>query len=197
MKTSPTFIGIGAQKCATTWLYDLLQLHPSVGLSAAKEIHFFSQFYEYGFQWYHSHFNRDQDKNENLIYGEFSTSYFSNLAAPERIKQAYPDCKLILMLRNPVDRLISNHKHEIRIGHYTGKDLSYESGIKNNPIYIEQGLYATHLKRWLEFFDQDQIHIVIFDDVKSIPEVVEQALYDFLGLEHKVCLLYTSDAADE
>jgi len=47
---SPNFIGIGAQKCATTWLYDLLDLHPSVGLSPLKEIHFFSQYFGYGLQ---------------------------------------------------------------------------------------------------------------------------------------------------
>jgi len=181
MKISPTFIGIGAQKCATTWLYDLLQLHPAVGLSSVKEIHFFSQYFGYGYQWYKSHFN-DCSTNVTSV-GEFSTSYFANLTAPKLIKSAYPDIKLILMLRNPIERLISNHKHEIKIGHLTGPDFSYEAGIANNPTYIEQGLYAQHLERWYDFFDSQQIHIVIFDDIKTKPEAVEHGLYQFLKIE--------------
>ena len=182
---TPHFIGIGAQKCATTWLYDLLELHPSTQLSSEKEIHFFSQFYEYGFQWYERYFNDASSSDQTSLFGEFSTSYFSDLDAPARIKQAYPNTKLLLMLRDPVERLISNHKHEIRIGHFTGPDFSVEAGIKNNPSYIHQGLYGTHLKRWYEYFDKEQIHIVFFDEVKSNPQLVEQELYKFLAIEQQ------------
>ena len=178
---SPTFIGIGAQKCATTWLYDLLDLHPAVGLSPLKEIHFFSQYFGYGLQWYQSHF-ADVDPQLSVI-GEFSTSYFCDYETPKRIKQCYPDAKLVLMLRDPVKRLQSNHKHEIRVGHLTGPDFSIEAGLKNNPTYIEQGLYATHLKRWFEYFDREQIHIVFFDQLKSDPAAVEAELYEFLQIE--------------
>jgi len=176
-----SFIGIGAQKCATTWLYDLLDLHPAVGLSPLKEIHFFSQYYGYGLQWYLSHF-AEVDPQLSVI-GEFSTSYFCDFETPKRIKQCYPDAKLVLMLRDPIKRLQSNHKHEIRIGHLTGPDFSIEAGIQNNPTYIEQGLYATHLNRWLEYFDQDQIHIVLFDQLKNDPAAVERELYEFLQIE--------------
>lgn len=178
---TPSFIGIGAQKCATTWLFDLLELHPDAALSSVKEIHFFSLFYGYGYEWYESHFS--DDATQAQVLGEFSTSYFSDLAAPQRIKEKYPDVKLLLALRNPIDRLMSNHKHEIRIGHLTGNDTTVESGIKNNPTYVDQGLYATHLKRWYEHFDKDQILVVNYDDVRSNAESVEQTLYEFLGLK--------------
>jgi len=184
-KVRPNFIGIGAQKCATTWLYDLLDLHPSVGLSSLKEIHFFSQYFGYGMQWYQSHF-ADIDPQLPVV-GEFSTSYFCDYETPRRIKECYPESKIVLMLRNPVHRLVSNHKHEIRIEHLTGPDFSVEAGIANNPTYIDQGLYATHLERWLEFFERDQIHVVLFDQLKSDPAAVEQELYRFLqidSLEH-------------
>ena len=180
-KISPSFIGVGAQKCATTWLYDLLDQHPSVGLSSVKEIHFFSQYFGYGLQWYQSHF-ADVDPALPMI-GEFSTSYFCDYETPKRIKQCYPDSKIILMLRDPVKRLQSNHKHEIRIGHLTGPDFSLEAGLENNPTYIEQGLYATHLKRWLEYFSREQIHIVFFDQLKKDPAAVERELYEFLGIK--------------
>jgi len=177
----PSFIGIGAQKCATTWLYDLLELHPSVGLSPLKEIHFFSQYYGYGLQWYRSHF-ADVDSQLPVI-GEFSTSYFCDHETPRRIKECYPDAKLVLMLRDPIERLISNHKHEVRIEHVTGPDFSVEAGIDNNPTYIEQGLYATHLERWLEFFKSEQIHVVLFDQLKNDQAAVERELYSFLGID--------------
>lgn len=182
---TPDFIGIGAQKSATTWLYDLLNLHSSVSLSSTKEIHFFSQYYENGFQWYQNHFQFDFPNDGTLLSGEFSTSYLCDLDAPGRISATYPDIKLILMLRNPVERLISNHKHEIRIGNFNGPDFSVEAGIKNNPSYIQQGLYATHLKKWYQHFNKEQIHIVFFDDVKSNPQSVEQELYKFLAIEDK------------
>ena len=180
-KISPNFIGIGAQKCATTWLYDLLDLHPAVGLSPLKEIHFFSQYFGYGLQWYQSHFS-EVDPQLSVI-GEFSTSYFCDFETPHRIKQCYPDAKLVLMLRDPIKRLQSNHKHEIRVGHLTGPDFSIEAGLKNNPTYVQQGLYATHLKRWLEYFSRDQIHIVLYDQLKNDPAAVERELYEFLQLD--------------
>ena len=178
---SPSFIGIGAQKCATTWLYDLLELHPSVGLSPLKEIHFFSQYFGYGLQWYRSHF-AEVDPTLPVI-GEFSTSYFCDYETPRRIKESYPDAKIILMLRDPIERLISNHKHEVRIEHLRGSDLSVETGIENNATYIEQGLYATHFERWLEFFDREQIHVVLYDQLKRDPAAVEQELYRFLQID--------------
>jgi len=177
---TPSFIGIGAQKCATTWLFDLLELRPDVALSSVKEIHFFSLYFGYGYKWYESHFP-EGTAQANAV-GEFSTSYFSDLAAPQRIKDKYPDVKLIVALRNPIDRLMSNHKHEIRIGHLQGGDTTVESGIKNNPTYVDQGMYATHLKRWYKHFDKEQILVINYDDVRSDAQTVEQTLYQFLGL---------------
>lgn len=178
---NPSFIGVGAQKCATTWLYDLLELHPAVGLSPLKEIHFFSQYFGYGLQWYRSHFA--EVDSQLPVIGEFSTSYFCDYETPRRIKECFPDAKIVLMLRDPIERLVSNHKHEVRIEHVSGPDFSIEAGIKNNPTYIEQGLYATHFERWLEFFDREQLHVVLYDQLKQDPAAVEQALYRFLNID--------------
>jgi hypothetical protein len=115
--------------------------------------------------------------------GEFSTIYFNDEQTPGRIQAIYPDIKLLLALREPVDRLISHHRHEIRIGHFSGEDLSLEAGIKNNATYIEQGRYASLLENWLKFFPLEQIHIIFFDQVKSNPKQVAHQLYEFLQVK--------------
>lgn len=176
----PTFIGIGAQKCASTWIYSILKDHPEVSLGTPKEINFFSYYYDYGVQWYLKHFT---PRPEARAVGEISPSYFHEPTVPHRLKSSFPDVKILVSLRDPVERVISNHKHEVRTGHFRGEDLSLEAGLANNPMYIEQGRYATHLSRWLEFFPQDQLLIILFDDVLAKPAAVAQTIYRFLGID--------------
>lgn len=179
MRVKPTFLGIGAQKCATTWLYDILSDHPEVCLSAEKELDFFSYYYDYGFQWYEKNFAG----SERGTVGEVSPSYFHSLEAPERILDYRADIKLVLLLREPIARAISNHRHEVRIGHLTGDDLSFERGLSNNPAYINQGLYGTHLERWLRVFPRNQIHLVFFDDILADRAKCARAVFRFLDID--------------
>ncbi len=178
--SKPCFVGIGAQKSATTWLYDILADHPGVSLSEQKELDFFSYRFDCGYQWYERQFPAH---GEGRITGEVSPSYFHTADVPERIRAYAPDMKLILFLREPVQRAISNHKHEVRIGHLQGDDLSFEAGLANNPLYIDQGLYATHLERWLDVFSREQLLIVLFDDVVARGAEVAGEIYRFLGID--------------
>ncbi len=175
----PTFIGIGAQKCASTWLYDILADHPQVCLSTNKEIDFFSYYFDYGFQWYERHFECGEVRP---AVGEISPSYFHGAGVPKRVYDYNPDLRLILFLRDPIARAFSNHLHEVRIGHLQGNDITFEYGLANNPSYIDQGLYATHLEHWLEYFPRDRILVVLFDDVISSKESVAKTVYKFLGI---------------
>jgi len=180
MSTRPNFIGIGAQKCASTWLYEILADHPQALLAESKELDFFSYHYESGYQWYENHFPAQDGAP---VRGEISPSYFHCPATPERVYEYNPDVQLILCLRNPVERALSNHKHEVRIGHLQGHDLSFENSLRNNPQYIDQGMYATHLTRWLRHFDRRQMLVILFDDVQSNPEAVARQVYTFLGID--------------
>lgn len=176
----PSFIGIGAQKCASTWLYDILADHPQVGLSAAKEVDFFSNFYDYGLQWYERQF---PDAADARAVGEISPSYFHGVSVPERIRAYDPDMRLILFVREPVARAVSNHKHEVRIGHLQGADLTFEFGLANNPMYVDQGRYATHLERWLKHFPREQLLVVLFEEIRSDGPGVARRVYEFLGID--------------
>ena len=179
-QTRPTYVGIGAQKCASTWLHRILAEHPEVAVPDVKEVNFFSYRYDRGFQWYERRFAA---AGAARVRGEISPSYFCEPGVPGRVAQYMPDARIILSLRDPVERALSNHRHEVREGHLVGDDLSFEAGLKNNPMYIEQGLYATHLKHWLEHFPRERVLVVLMEDVVANPQVVSRTVYRFLGVD--------------
>jgi hypothetical protein len=176
----PTFIGLGAQKCASTWLHRLLSSHPQVDLPDVKEIDFFSYHFDHGYQWYERHFDA---LAPDRCTGEVSPSYFHDPSAPQRVSSYSPDAKLLVTLRDPVERAVSNHKHEIRLGHLAGEDLSFEAGLNNNPMYVEQGLYGKHLANWLTSFPRRQIYVALMEDIQDKPVQVAREVFRFLGID--------------
>jgi hypothetical protein len=183
------FIGIGVQKCASTWIYDILLDHPQVGVGKRKEIDFFSYNYGLGYQWFESHFPIEDPRRR--VWGEISPSYFVGLDIPRRVHDFAPRAKILVSLRDPVERAISNHRHEVRLGNFCGPDLSFEAGLKNNPFYLEQSRYGTHLHRWLERFAPSDVLIVFQEDIVANPGKVAEKIYGFLGIDashHSVAL---------
>ena len=176
----PNFVGIGAQKCASTWLYRMLEGHPEVCVSTKKEVDFFTHYFDHGYQWYENQFS---PAGSESLMGEISPSYFCSRSAPDRIYSYMPDARILLSVRDPIERLMSNHRHEVQAGHLTGPDLSVEAGLANNPMYLEQGRYATHLKNWLRCFPKEQILVVFMEDVISDPVGTARDVYTFLGVD--------------
>lgn len=173
-RLGPTVIGIGAQKCASTWMHSAMGVHPQIGASTPKEIHFFSNFFNYGYRWYEAKFTDVADKPVRF---EASPSYFHDPRAAERIRNYNPKMKLIVLLRDPVERAYSSHLHEINKGHIP--PMSFAEGLKNNPEYIEQGLYATHLRRWLSVFPRNQILVLFTEDIGKDPTGAAKIAYAF------------------
>ncbi|WP_139559755.1 sulfotransferase domain-containing protein [Methylotetracoccus oryzae] len=185
----PTFIGIGAQKCASSWIYRILEDHPEVCLSERKELDFFSYHYDNGYQWYERHFACGSVAK---AVGEISPSYFHDYDAPARAKEYDPRLKVIVSLRDPIERALSHHKHLVRLGFYTGPDFSFEAGLAQNPSYVEQGLYAKHLSRWLSEFPPEQLLILYMDDIRADADAVVRQVYRFLGIaeDHRPAALH-------
>lgn len=179
MIVRPTFIGVGVQKCATTWLHRILEEHPDIGVPSCKEIDFFSRHYDHGYAWYERWF----EGCRQTAVGEVSPSYFHEPAVPERVGRFVPDVKIVAIFRDPVERALSNHRHEVRVGHLTGPDLSLEAGLENNPTYVDQGRYATHLQRWFDSFPQSRILTLLTDDIREDPAAVAARTYEFLGVD--------------
>ena len=184
-----SFIGIGAQKCASSWLYDILADHPEAALSEKKELDFFSYRYEQGYGWYERQF---PVKPGAKAIGEISPSYFNEASVPERARLYSPDLRILLSLRDPVERALSQHRHLIRIGMVAGPDYRFETALADNPSYIDQGRYATHLSRWLACFPENQVLVVLMEDIRKSPEATARKVYEFLGIdtEHRSIALH-------
>lgn len=175
-------IGIGVQKAATSWLFRCLIEHPELRGSTAevrdKELNFFNHHYDRGYDWYESQFERGPWKNV-----EFSVLYFYDRNVPDRVARYNPDARLLLCLRNPVDRAISHYRHEIRTGRVPEWRRNFRDALRRNPSYVDQGLYARHLERWLEHFELERVHIVDYDNVSTRPAEVLSGAFRFLGVD--------------
>lgn len=181
MTAGPTFIGVGAQKAATTWLHDVLAAHPDVFVSEPKELDFFTSFYNRGHEWYERHFAGTAAKAR----GETSPSYLWEPAAPARAHAYNPDLKIVAVLRDPVARAFSNHLHEVRKGH-VAPERSFEDAEARNPVYVDQGRYATHLTRWIETFGREAVLILLAEEIAEDPATALDATYAHLGVAQGV-----------
>jgi hypothetical protein len=183
------FTGIGAQKCATTWIHRILEDHPQACVPSEKEVNFFTDHYDLGYQWYERLFERAPGA---LVAGEISPSYFHDADAPARAAAYNPRFRLLVTLRDPVERAFSNHLHNIRVGAFRGDDLSFERGLDDNPAYVEQSRYFKHLERWLGFFDLSSFLVVLAEDILADPAAEARRVYAFLGVDpdHRSRFLY-------
>lgn len=174
----PEVIGIGAQKCASSWIHAILGAHPEVGVSDPKEVDFFSYYFDRGYQWYERHFAPFPDMKVRF---ESSPSYFYDPRSPGRAVAYAPGLKVLALLRNPVERAYSNHLHEIVKGHIPV--CSFEEGLQNNPTYLEQGRYATHLSCWFDAFPRDQVKVMFAEDIARDPAASAVEVFDFIGVQ--------------
>lgn len=176
---TPDFIGLGAQKAGTSWIYACLHEHPEVYIPQ-KDIHFFSRErnWKNGTSWYQSIFSTCPNAHKT---GEYSTSYLYDAQSPKRIFDLCSNTKLIVCLRNPVDRAYSNYINDIKAGRIS-KDVSFLRASKEHPEYLEQGLYAQQIVRYLEYFPKDRLLIMCYEDIKENPLGFIQEIYEFIGV---------------
>jgi hypothetical protein len=186
----PTFLGLGGQKCASSWIHKVLEDHPQVFVSDPKELDFFTHRYDRGYTWYERCF---AGACGAPMIGEISPSYFCDAQAPARVRAYAPEMRFVLALRDPVERAFSNHLHEIRKGHYRAEDLTIEAGLARNPMYLEQSRYGTLLVRWLDAFPLERFLILVQEDIQVRPEVEARRLYAFLGVDpdHRSASVFT------
>lgn len=174
----PSAIGIGAQKCASSWIHAVLAAHPEAAVAREKELDFFSYYYDRGYRWYESLFD---DSQPVRLHFENSPSYFHDPRTPERVRAYAPAMKILLLLRDPVERAYSNHLHEVIKGHIP--NLSFEEGLANNPSYLDQSRYGTHLARWREVFPAEQLMVMTAETIKADPAGEARRVYEFLGID--------------
>jgi hypothetical protein len=208
----PDFIIIGTQRGGTTSLYNYLAEHPGVGAASIKEVHFFdTPHYRQGKAWYRAHFPSALQKHLvervrklDFITGEASPYYLFHPHAPARVAAVLPGVKLIVMLRNPVDRAYSHYYHEVAGNHETlasfeeaidceeqrlagelekmGADEHYQSYNHRHFSYLARGIYVDQLQNWLKYLPREQFLILRSEDFYANPQDVFKATLSFLDL---------------
>lgn len=190
---SPDWIIVGAMKAGTSSLHGALHTSPQAVAPSRKEVHFFDVNWGRTDEWYRSHFIR----SGRLRTGEASPSYLFHPAAAERIASRLPDARLIVLLRDPVDRAYSHWGHQVRAGR---EPLSFTDALDAEPermrggdpdeggspyygfSYLSRGLYADQLERLYGSFDRRQVMVLRAEDMfADFPRVVERTC-DWLGL---------------
>jgi hypothetical protein len=173
--TRPDFIVAGVRRCGTTWLHRCLGEHPGIALpTATKELFFFDRNWDRGIAWYERYFDACPP---GKIYGEASPSYFYASEAPSRIASVVPDAKLIFVLRNPLERVISLY-HHMRVSGDLNVDLV--EALKTNAELVDEGFYAKHLERFRAIFAPERIFVLVQEDVAQTGLA---PLFAFLGVQ--------------
>ncbi|XP_018590461.2 heparan sulfate glucosamine 3-O-sulfotransferase 4-like [Scleropages formosus] len=187
-KKLPQAIIIGVKKGGTRALLEALRVHPDVR-AVGVEPHFFDRNYEKGLDWY-----RDLMPStlEGQITMEKTPSYFVTSSAPKRIHSMAKDTKLIIVVRNPVTRAISDYTQTLskRPEIPTFEVLAFKNRtlglIDASWSALRIGIYALHLESWMQYFPLSQIHFVSGERLIVDPAGEMAKVQDFLGLKRIV-----------
>lgn len=214
-----TFL-IGAPKCGTTTVDAYLRLHPEVYMSPIKEPNYyasdinidnFTEFYRRNntrdldayfnaptLETIHIDFVRSRDQYLKLFesgkgfkcVGEASTSYMYSTVAAEQVSKHHPNAKIIVCLRDPVERLKSHLRMALQLGYISKVDdqllasdlKAHPSGWGASHLFVELGLFGNQLERWYSRFPKENILIIQFDDLRDRQEKVWSDICAFLNV---------------
>jgi hypothetical protein len=197
----PTFLIVGAKRAGTSSLYRYLTAHPEVcPCVSGKGTHYFDVSYGRGWRWYRSSFPLAA---RGGITGEASPYYMFHPLAPSRIAAKLPDARLIVLLRDPVERAWSHYHNERRL---QAEPLSFEDAIRSEPerlagqaeqmaadpgfqgfawrhhSYLARGRYAEQLERLYGLFPPSHVLVVQSELLRADPNRVLEEVWRFLGL---------------
>ncbi|GAA4915321.1 sulfotransferase family protein [Streptomonospora salina] len=211
VRTLPTFVVAGAQRCGTTSLFRSLAQHPQVaGPPLRKGVHYFDTGYHHGLDWYRGHFPlrvlvRPGSGRPRIEVGESSPYYLFHPLAAERLARDLPGVKAVVMLRDPAERAYSAHSHELARGFETEPferaleleadrlngeeerlrtDPAAHSHSHQHHAYLARGRYAEQLQRLERHLGRHRIHLVESEAFFADPERVFAGVEDFLGITH-------------
>lgn len=188
------FIGIGAARCATSWIYKCLLEHPQICGPFNKELNFFrsrNMYFGDNFDRYESNQNHKDigiykeyfsHCSEKSIKGEFSVQLLNDPGSPTLIKEMFPEIKVLVCLRDPVERAYSLYWYAKEFM-LQEKNDTFENAIQERPdIYLDSGMYFKHLQNYLKYFSGQSVGIFLFDDIQRDPVGFMQNIYKFLGV---------------
>lgn len=203
-RSGPDFLIAGVQKGGTSSLFAYLAQHPRVQPPTRKEIKYFDIFYFLGDSWYKAHFPlRRKLRRQGKITGEGTPNYLFHPTALQRAAQSFPEARIILLLRDPVDRAFSHFHNQKRVGHEPlsfedavaaeesrlagesakiSTDPRYSQGNYINFSYLASGRYIEQIPRMFEWFPAKNILILKSEDFYQQTSQVFLQTLEFLGL---------------
>lgn len=184
--SQPTFIYVGADKAGSTWIYRILDLHPHVFVPTVKDLFFFDRYYQHGWSWYARHF-KDAPETAKAV-GELSHDYLYSPEALERIAHDLPNVQILVSLREPVERLVSHYWYMRRIGRTA---LPFADALKEFPEIESNSRYAEPLKQLFNLFPREQVHVLLFDDLKADAADFGRQLCKAVKVDFDATLPYT------
>ncbi|NJK38279.1 MAG: tetratricopeptide repeat protein [Oscillatoriales cyanobacterium RM1_1_9] len=196
----PAFLIIGTQKSGTTSLYQYICQHPQVVAPLQKEIDFFIWQFHHGLDWYLAHFPAISAEAA-LITGEASPSYILDFKVAEKLKENFPGIKLIVLLRNPVNRAFSQYQDHKRwvnpesrsleqaiadeialLQDFKDVTLAGEKFWQTQYGYLLRGMYVYFLEKWMSILPREQFLILQSEAFYAEPEPTLNRVFDFLNL---------------
>jgi hypothetical protein len=177
----PNLVVVGGLKCGTTSLHHYLNLHPEVEMSRPKELNFFVAELNWplGPDWYASHFS-----GRPSVRGESSPHYtnrprFEGVA--ERMRSVVADARLVYMVRDPIDRMLSHYLHNVG-GGYDDRTLA-DAFADPESAYVTRSRYFFQLEPYLEEFGPERIEIVGREELKRDRPATMRRVFAFLGVD--------------
>lgn len=215
LRTLPDFIIIGAQRCGTTSLYNYLVASSNVLPAFRKEVHFFDKRFDRGLLLYRAYFPSRlaelriaRAQQNRHVVGEATPYYLFHPHAARRVWHTLPRVKLIILVRDPIDRALSHYHYEVRQGIET---LSFQDAIDQEEqrlsgevermladeryvsfnhqhfSYLSRGIYVAQIRQWMALFPREQLLVLNSQELFTRTETVIRQVADFLGVDYCEC----------
>lgn len=173
------FIYIGLGRSGSTYLYEQIGALPDVNVPKIKELNYFNDNFEKGKKWYLSKF--PQISKKGVKSGEFSNKYIYDEKCARRIKSQFPDVKIIAVIRNPFDYIVSVYRYRIRAGELK-TDTSFSDALNLQKDILYRCEYSRMLKPYIDAFG-DRLYIGLFDELSRDPNNFVKAICSFIDVE--------------
>ena len=176
------FIVAGPQRTASSWLHDMLVQQPGVSLPGqVKETFFWDKYFEKGFDWYERFF--DSESRGEAVRGEVAPTVFASKMARDRIHSVAPNCRVVIVVRDPVERMLSHYRHELALGLVRG---SLEEAVRTDPRILEASRYSMHVPQWRNLFGTNQVHCIRYEAIQERPLDFVNDVCRFVGVTIRV-----------
>jgi Sulfotransferase domain len=181
--TLPNFLVIGAQRAGTTLLHRILAAHPQVFVPfRRKEVHYFDRYADRGVEWYAGFFPPDDEAGRYAAIGEATPDYLFEPSVPRLIHELLPSCRLMVSLRNPVNRAYSAYLYSVRS---RNEKRSFVDVIAQDDEILRRGFYSKQLERYLQFYAPDAMLVLIYEELIADPRGQLDRVAKFLRLESR------------